>query len=70
MKLQKWNRLIADEKSAMIIILNQCNEDTKTEIALGSSYKDNLEAAQQTRRTVQNPRNAQYIHCIYTVQNY
>ena len=70
MKIQKWNRLIADKKSAMIIILNQCNENTKTEIALSSSYKDNLEAAQQTRHTVQNSRNAQYIHCICTVQSY
>ena len=30
----------------MTIILNQCNEATRTEIALGSSYDDNLETGE------------------------
>ena len=30
----------------MKIILNQCDEDTRVEIALGSSYEDNLEAGE------------------------
>ena len=44
MKLKKWNKLIADKKSVINIILNQYNEDTRAAIALGSSYEDNLEA--------------------------
>ena len=43
-KSQKWNKLIVDKKSVLKIILNQCNEDTRVEIALSSSYEDNLEA--------------------------
>ena len=39
---QKWDRLITDKKSIMKIILDQCNEDTRVEIAIiiGSLYED------------------------------
>ena len=46
MKLQKWNELIADKKFVMTIILNQCDEDIRGEISLGSSYVDNLETGE------------------------
>ena len=37
-KSQKLDKLIADKKSVMKIILNQCDEDTRAEIALSSSH--------------------------------
>ena len=43
-KLQKWNKFITNKQSVMTIIFNQCDEATRAEIALGSSYEDNLEA--------------------------
>ena len=46
MKLQEWNKLIADKKSIMTIIFNQCNEDTRAKIAFGSLYEDNLEVGE------------------------
>ena len=46
MKLHKWNKLIADKKSIINIILNQSDEDTRAEIALGSSYEDSFEAGE------------------------
>ena len=46
LKLQKWNKLIANKKSVMKIILNRCDEYTRAEIALSSSYEDNLEAGE------------------------
>ena len=46
MKSQKWNKRVADKKSAMKIILNQWDEDTRAEIAIGSFFEDNLEAGE------------------------
>ena len=62
LKLQEWNKIIADKKSVMMIILNQCDKATRVEIALGSSYKDNLEAGEHIKflariRTVYNGTN-------------
>ena len=37
LKLQEWDKLITDKKSPMTIILNQCNEATRTKIVLGAS---------------------------------
>ena len=46
MRMQKWNKRIADKKSVINIILNRCDEDTRAEIALGFSYEVNLEAGE------------------------
>ena len=39
LKLQELSKLIADKKSLMTIIYGQCNNATRTEIALGANYK-------------------------------
>ena len=39
LKLQEWSKLIADKKSLMTIIYGQCDDATRTEIALGDCYK-------------------------------
>ena len=39
LKLQEWSKLTADKKSLMTIIYRQCNDATRTEIALGNDYK-------------------------------
>ena len=46
LKLQEWDKLIANKKSLMtiIIIFKQCDETTRTKIALNASYEDNFEA--------------------------
>ena len=44
LKLQEWDKLIANKKSLMPIIFEQCDEATRTTIALGASYEDNFEA--------------------------
>ena len=46
MKSQKWNKLIANKKSVMNIILNRCDKDTRAEITLGSSYQDNIQVGE------------------------
>ena len=38
-KLQEWSKLIADKKSLMTIIYRQCNDATRTKIALGNYYE-------------------------------
>ena len=35
-KSHEWDKLIADKKSVMKIILDQCDEDTRAESALGT----------------------------------
>ena len=39
LKLQEWSKLTADKKSLMTIIYGQCNDATRTKIALGTNYK-------------------------------
>ena len=39
LKLQEWSKLTADKKSLMTIIFGQCDDATRTEIALGTNYK-------------------------------
>ena len=39
LKLQEWSKLIAGKKSLIIIIYGQCDDATRTEIALGDDYK-------------------------------
>ena len=46
MKLQEWNKIIADKKLVITITLNQCNAATRAEISISSSYEDNLEAGE------------------------
>ena len=41
-KFQEWDELIANKKSVIKIIFDLCNEETKAEIAINSSYKDNM----------------------------
>ena len=45
-KYQERDKLIANKKLVMKIILDQCDEDTKVEITLGPSYEDNLKAGE------------------------
>ena len=45
-KSQKWDTYIANKKSVMKIILNRYDEDTRAEIALGSSHEDNPEVGE------------------------
>lgn len=42
MKSQEWEELIANKKSVMKIILDLCDEETKAEIVINLSYKDNM----------------------------
>ena len=46
LKLQEWDKLIANKKSLITIISQQCHNITRTEIALGASYKNDLEAGE------------------------
>ena len=46
---QEWDKLIADKKSLMTIIFEQCVDATKTKIVLGASYEDNLEAGKRIK---------------------
>ena len=46
LKLQEWNKFIANKKSLMTIIPNQYNEATRAKITLGSFYEDNFEAGE------------------------
>ena len=39
LKLKEWSKLTSDKKSLMTIIYGQCNDATRTEIALGTNYK-------------------------------
>ena len=39
LKLQEWSKLIADKKSLMTIIYGQCDDVTRTKIALANDYK-------------------------------
>ena len=39
LKLQEWSNLIADKKSLMTIIYRQCNNATRSKIALGDNYE-------------------------------
>ena len=41
-KSQEWDELIVNKKSMMKIILDLCNEETKVEIAINLSYKENM----------------------------
>ena len=43
-KSQEWDKLIANKKSVIKIILDQCDEDIRGEIALGPSYENNFKA--------------------------
>ena len=38
-KTQEWVKIIADKNSLMTIVFAQCNEATRTDIALGTTYK-------------------------------
>ena len=42
MKSQKWDEHIANKKTVMKIILDIYDEETKIEIAVNSSYKENM----------------------------
>ena len=42
LKSQEYDKLIANKKSVMKIIHDLCNEETKAEIVINSSYKDNI----------------------------
>ena len=42
-KFQKCDKLITDKKFVMKIILDRCDEETRVEIALNSSYEDIME---------------------------
>ena len=53
MKSQEWDELIANKKSVIKIILDQCNEDTRAEIALDSSYENNMKAGELTKFLMQ-----------------
>ena len=46
LKLQERNKLSANKKSLMTIILDQCDKATRADIALSSSYEDNFEAGE------------------------
>ena len=39
LKLQEWSKLTFDKKSLMTIIYRQCDNATRTEIALGTNYE-------------------------------
>ena len=39
LKLGKWSKLLANNRSLMTIIYRKCNDATKTEIALGTNYE-------------------------------
>ena len=43
LKLQEWSKLTADKKSLITIIFGQCDDATRTEIALGTNYKKDCE---------------------------
>ena len=43
LKVQEWSELTANKKSLMTIIFRQCNNATRTKIALGLNYKTNCE---------------------------
>ena len=43
LKAQEWSKLKADEKSVMTILFGQCNDATRTEIALDPNYKTDCE---------------------------
>ena len=44
MKSREWDEYIANKKTVMKIILDLYDEETKTEIAINSSYKENMKA--------------------------
>ena len=39
LKLQEWSKLTSNKKSLMTIIYGQCDDATRTEIALGTNYE-------------------------------
>ena len=39
LKLQEWYKLLANKRSLMTIIYGQCDDATRTEIALGDCYE-------------------------------
>ena len=41
-KSQEWDKLIANKKYVIKIILDLCNEETKADIAINLSYKKNM----------------------------
>ena len=43
-KSQEWSKLVSDKKSLIITIFRQCDEATRTKIALGTSYAANCDA--------------------------
>ena len=43
LKLQEWSKLTANKKTLMTIIFGQCNDATRTEIALGANYNTDCE---------------------------
>ena len=43
-KSQEWNELIVNKKSVMEIIFDWCDEETRAEVAINSSYKDTMKA--------------------------
>ena len=45
-KSYEWDKLISKKKSVMERILDRCDEDTRAEIALDSSYEDNLKGGE------------------------
>ena len=45
-KSHELDKLIANKKSVMEIILDQCNVDTRAEIALSTPYEDDLKAGE------------------------
>ena len=40
-KSQEWSKLVSDKKSLITIIFGQCNDATRTKIALSTNYKTN-----------------------------
>ena len=62
LKLQEWDKLIANKKSLMTSIFEQCNEATRTKIALGASYEVNFEARELIKFLAR-------LHTVYNVSN-
>ena len=55
-KSQEYSKSIADKKALMTIIYGQCNEVTKTKIALGASYTAYCNARRLSTRTTKASR--------------
>ena len=42
-KAQQWSKLVSDKKSLITTIFGQCNDATRTKIALGTNYQTNCD---------------------------